>query len=358
MQVSAVELAQLLQGKIIGASEVKVSAPSRIEEGKPGTISFLANPKYEPYIYSTEASIVLVHENFVPKQKVAATLIQVKDVYASVGLLLQKFESELIEPSGLSDLAFISPKSNLGQNVSVGAFSVIAKGVNIGEGAYIFPQVYVGKNVKIGAGVRIYPGVKIYAGCTVGDHCVIHSNAIIGSDGFGFATTAEGDYTKIPQIGNVILEDHVEIGANTVVDRATMGSTIIRSGSKLDNLIQVAHNVEIGENTAIAAQTGIAGSAKIGKRNQIGGQVGIAGHLRTADGVMIQAQSGIASSIDESNSKWFGYPAIPYHQYLKSYVYFKKLPEIASEIKKLNKKITELESQLNQTKSQKLDSQS
>jgi len=352
MQISATELSHLLNGTVEGNPEVSVSGPSKIEEGTPGTISFLANPKYESYAYQTKASILLVSRTFQPSHPITATLIRVENVYAAVAFLLEKFSEKHQPASGVATQAAIHENVKLGVNTSVGIYSVIESGVSIGADTIIYPQVYIGKDVKIGKNVVLYPGVKIYHACEIGDHCILHANVIIGSDGFGFLPDAEGKFKKIPQIGNVILEDNVEIGANTVIDRATMGSTVLKAGVKLDNLIQVAHNVEIGENTAIAAQAGIAGSTKIGKNCLIGGQAGFVGHIKIADGSKVQAQSGVAASIKEPGKAVYGSPAIPYGDYLKAYAVFKQLPAINRQIRALKQEIAQLKGRISSDKEQ------
>jgi UDP-3-O-[3-hydroxymyristoyl] glucosamine N-acyltransferase len=338
MQITAQQLAHILGGTVEGDAAVAVSRPAKIEEGENGTISFLANAKYEHYAYTTQSSILLVSNTFAPTQPIAATLIRVEDVYASVAVLLEKFGQKIDNQGIISSSAMVSTTATIGNQVSIGAMTIIEDGAMIGEKTVIFPQVYVGKNVKIGSHTVIFPGVKIYNDCVIGDHCIIHANAIIGSDGFGFAPLEDGTFKKVAQIGNVVIENNVEIGANTTIDRGTMGSTLIKNGVKLDNLIQIAHNVEIGENTVIAAQTGIAGSTKIGKNCMIGGQVGIVGHIKIADKVRIQAQSGIASSIEEVGSAWYGSPAIPYSQYLRAYAVFKQLPDVLKRLMQVEKK--------------------
>ncbi|MCB0644206.1 MAG: UDP-3-O-(3-hydroxymyristoyl)glucosamine N-acyltransferase, partial [Phaeodactylibacter sp.] len=283
MQITAYQIAQIIDGKVDGDGEVLVDRPSKIEEGGPGSLTFLANPKYESFAYSTTASVLLVPADFQPAEAVSATLIRVPNVYEAVARLFELFQDALTPKNFEVDtLAAIHETVELADQVGVGAFSVLEKGVRVGTGTRIYPQVYIGPDVKIGKNVTIYPGVRIYRACEIGDGCTIHSNAVIGSDGFGFAPTANGDYQKIQQLGNVVLEENVEIGANTVIDRATMGSTRICKGAKLDNLIQIAHNVEIGENTVMAAQAGVAGSTRIGKNAQIGGQAGFVGHIEVA----------------------------------------------------------------------------
>ena len=352
MQISATELSQLLDGIVEGDPTVIVSAPSKIEEGTPGTISFLANPKYESYAYQTQASILLVSKNFQPSHPITATLIRVENVYAAITFLLEKFSQEHQPAAGVATQAAIHEDVTLGAKTSIGIYSVIESGVSIGADTIVYPQVYIGKDVKIGKNVVLYPGVKIYHGCEIGDHCILHANVIIGSDGFGFLADKEGNFKKIPQIGNVILENNVEIGANTVIDRATMGSTVLKAGVKLDNLIQVAHNVEIGENTAIAAQAGIAGSTKIGKNCLIGGQAGFVGHIKVADGSKVQAQSGVAASITEPEKAVYGSPALPYKDYLKAYAVFKQLPAINRQIRALEREIAQLKGEISGNKAE------
>lgn len=342
MKVTAKQLSELLNGTIEGDPEVSVIGPSKIEEGKPGTISFLSNKKYEAYANATQSSILLVSNEFAPKSKINATLIRVADVYVAVAKLLEHFGA--VEPSfkGRDEQAFVDREASLEADVTIGKFSIVSKNARIGEGSIIYPQVFVDEKVKIGKGCILYPGVKIYKECEIGDYCILHANVVIGSDGFGFAPQEDGSYKKIPQIGNVIIEDRVEIGANTVIDRATMGSTIIRSGVKLDNLIQIAHNVEIDENTVVAAQTGISGSTKIGKNCMIGGQVGFVGHITIANGTRVQAQSGINKTIKEENTALYGSPAMPYNDFLRAYTVFRKLPELSRQISNLEKEIKHL----------------
>lgn len=339
MQLSARELAAFLSGTVDGDPEVVVVRPSKIEEGGEGTISFFGNPKYEDYVYQSTASILLVDKNFHPRQPIQPTLIRVEDVYASIAKLLDKFGqvSPGANGSGIPADASVHSSVRLGENISIGHFAVIEENTNIGAHTRIGAQVYIGPGTEIGEHTIIFPGVRILAGAKIGNHCIIHANVVIGADGFGFAPEKDGSYRKITHVGNVIIEDRVEIGANTTIDRATMGSTIIRKGAKLDNLIQVGHNVEIGEHTVIAAQTGIAGSTKIGSYCRIGGQVGFVGHITIADGVQIQAQSGIASAIKQPQSAWFGSPAIGYKEYLKSFAVFKQLPELLKRLTDLEK---------------------
>lgn len=339
MQISAKDLSQLLNGTIEGNPDILVSRPSKIEEATEGSICFFSNPKYESYVYSTQASIILVSQDFQPAQPVQATLIRVNDVYGAVKHLLETFEKKEKREAIISPQSSVHDNAKVCKTTSIGAFVVVEEGAEIDSNCTIHPQVFIGKNVKIGKNVILYPGVKIYHDCVIGDHCILHANVVIGGDGFGFVPQEDGSYEKIPQVGNVLLEKNVEIGSNTTIDRATMGSTIIHEGVKLDNLIMIAHNVEIGKNTVIAAQTGIAGSTKIGEQCLIGGQVGIVGHIEIADKVQFQAGSGVPKSIKKEGSKLYGYPAIPYFDYLRSYSIFKKLPE-------LNKKIDAIEKQI------------
>jgi UDP-3-O-[3-hydroxymyristoyl] glucosamine N-acyltransferase len=342
MQISVAELSALLQGEVVGDEKALLNKVAKIEEGEPGALSFLANPKYEPYLYETKSTAVLVNRNFTPSAPVTTTLVKVDDAYASFTALLEQYANIALQKQGIAATAAISPQAKLGSNVYVGAHAVIESGATIGEGAKIFPQVYVGDRVSIGKNVVIYPGVKIYHDCVIGDNCIIHAGTVIGSDGFGFAPLADRSYKKIPQTGNVVVENDVEMGSNCSIDRATMGSTIIRKGVKLDNLVQVAHNVEIGEHTVIAAQSGIAGSTKIGKYCVVGGQVGFAGHITVADGSMFGAQTGVASSIKEENKKWFGSPAFEYKEVLKSSVVHRRLPELEKRINELEKLLKDL----------------
>lgn len=326
MELTAKEIANHISGELTGNPDIKVRTVARIESGKPGTLCFLANPKYEHYLYTCKADVIIINRSFELKEPVSATLIRVDDSYQAIASLLDLFNAMKAERKrGVSFFARRSWSSKIGRGAYVGPGAYIGKKSTIGKYTQIYPQVYIGDNVTIGENCIIYPGVRIYKGCTIGNNCTIHANTVIGSDGFGFAPTEDGSYKKIPQTGNVVIEDNVEIGANTVIDRATMGSTTVRKGTKLDNLIQVAHNVEIGSNTVIAAQTGIAGSAKVGSGCQVGGQVGIAGHLSVADGARIGAQSGINSTVKEKNAQLMGSPAFNYLDYMKAYAVFRKL---------------------------------
>ncbi|RXE71513.1 UDP-3-O-(3-hydroxymyristoyl)glucosamine N-acyltransferase [Muribaculaceae bacterium Isolate-002 (NCI)] len=338
MQFSANQIAQLTGGTVVGDGEVTVSTVAKIEEGHPGAISFLANPKYTHFIYDTASSIVLVRNDFEPERPVAATLIKVADPYATVASLLQMVAS-MTEPqySGIESPSYIAEGVELPDDVYVGAFAYIGRGAIIGRGVKIFPQAYIGDNVVIGDNTVIKPGVKIYHNCRIGKRCIIHGGAVIGADGFGFAPV-NNEYSKIPQIGNVELADDVEIGANTCIDRATMGSTRISRGVKLDNLIQVAHNVEIGENTVMAAQVGIAGSTKIGARCMVAGQVGFAGHITVGNDNQIGAQSGVPNSVG-SGKRLMGYPVVEARDFARNLVYLKNIPAMQKRISALEKEL-------------------
>lgn len=342
MEFSAQQIADFLKGEVVGNPAVTVDNISKIEEGKPGTLTFLSNPKYTPYIYSTEASIVLVNADFQPENELRTTLIKVENSYNALASLLNLVEQSKPQKKGIDSLAYISSSAKLGDFAYVGAFAYIGDGAKIGDGTKIYPQVFIDDNVKIGDNVTIYAGAKIYRECVIGNNCIIHAGTVIGADGFGFAPDDKGNYHKIPQVGNVVLEDDVEIGSNACIDRATMGSTIIRKGVKLDNLIQVAHNVEVGKNTVIAAQSGVAGSTKIGANCMFGGQVGVVGHITIADGTKIGAQTGVNSSLKEPNKVWHGSPEMPYMTFMKSSVIFKKLPELQKQIYDLQKEIEKL----------------
>ena len=346
MKFSALQISELLGGTVEGNPQVEVNKLSKIEEGAEGSLSFLANPKYSEYLYETKASIVILANDFKLEKDLSPslTLIRVEDAYGSFGKLLEIYNQIKNDKKGISDSAQISENSRIGKDVYIGENAIISENCIIGDGSKIFANTFIGDNTQIGSNTIVFAGVKIYSDNLIGNECIIHSGAIIGADGFGFAPNSENNYKKVAQIGNVIIEDHVEIGANTCVDRATLGSTVIRKGVKLDNLIQIAHNVEIGDNTVIAAQTGIAGSTKIGKNCMIGGQVGIVGHIKIAEGTKIAAQSGIAHSIEEPNQIVQGSPAIPIGDYKRAYVLFKKLPEMQSELSNLKKQLNELSS--------------
>ncbi len=337
MEFTAQQIAGLLNGKIEGNENASVNNLSKIEEGKPSTLTFLANPKYEEYIYSTGATIAIVNESFVAEKKLPSTLtlIRVPDAYACFAKLLEFYNHSKGNKVGIEQPSFIDSTAKIGENVYIGAFAYVGQNAVIENNAKIYPQTYIGDNASVGENSVLYSGVKVYHDCKIGKHCTIHASTVIGADGFGFSTNAENNYQKVPQIGNVIIEDHVEVGSNVSIDRATLGSTIIRKGAKIDNLIQIAHNVEIGENTVIAAQTGIAGSTKLGKNIMIGGQVGIIGHLKIADGVKIAAQSGIGQNIEEENSIFQGSPAFSIGDYKRSYVLFRSLPKLKEQMNKL-----------------------
>lgn len=345
MEFSAKQIAEFIQGEIIGDENANVHTFAKIEEGIPGAISFLSNPKYTPYIYTTQSSIVLVNRDFVPEEKVNATLIKVDNAYESLAKLLQLYEMSKPKRTGIDSLAFIAPTAKIGKDVYIAPFACIGDNAEIGDNTVIHPHVTVGGGAKVGNNCILYSGATIYHDCRVGNNCILHSGCVIGADGFGFAPTPNG-FDKIPQIGIAILEDNVEIGANTCVDRATMGATIIRKGVKLDNLIQIAHNVEVGENTVMASQVGIAGSTKVGQWCMFGGQVGLAGHIKVGDKVNIGAQSGIPSDV-KSGSTIMGTPAFEAKSYFKSATVFKKLPDIYTTLNNLRKEIDELKKQLN-----------
>lgn len=345
MEFSAKQIATFIQGEIIGNEDVIVHTFAKIEEGTPGSLSFLSNPKYTSYIYTTQASIVLVNKDFTPEQAISATLIKVDNAYDSLSKLLTLYEASKPKKQGIDSLAYIAPTAQIGENVYIGAFAYIGEHAVIGDNAQIYPHTYVGDHVQIGHTSTLYPHVSVYKDCRIGNNCTIHSGAVIGSDGFGFAPTPEG-YNKIPQIGIVILEDMVEIGANTCIDRATMGATIIRKGVKLDNLIQIAHNDEIGAHTVMAAQVGIAGSVKVGEWCMFGGQVGIAGHAKIGERANIGAQAGIAGNI-KPGVTILGSPAFEAKQFFKSSIVYKRLPEMYTELNNLRKELDELKKQLN-----------
>lgn len=343
MEFTAAMIAGLLNGTVEGDPGTKLNTIARIEEGHAGALSFLSNPKYEPFIYTTGASAVLVKKDFIASKEVTATLIRVEDPYQALARLLTIYD-EQSRPvkKGIHPTAVIEESAVIGSDVYIGAHAYVSDKAVIGDGCSIYPNVYIGDNVRTGRNCTFHPGVKVYRGCLIGNDCIIHAGAVIGSDGFGFAPVSEANYMKIPQIGNVILEDNVEIGSNTCIDRATMGSTIIRRGVKLDNLIQVGHNSEIGENTVIAAQSGMAGSTRIGKNCMFGGQVGFAGHMSIADGCRIGAQSGIMSTVSEKNAILLGSPAMDSKQFLKSLVYVRKLPDMSRNLDELSKSVESL----------------
>ncbi len=343
MQFSAAQIAMLINGKIEGNPEVSVSSFGKIEEAQAGQLAFLANPKYEEYLYSTSASIIIINESQELKQSIPATLIRVKDAYTAFATLLSAYQQMATQQlSGIEDPVYISKTAKIGEKVYLGAFAYLGNNVVVGNNVKIFPQVFLGDNVTIGDNTVIHAGVRIYHDCRIGKNVIIHSGTVVGSDGFGFAPQADGSFQKVPQIGNVIVEDGVEIGANATIDRATMGSTLIKAGAKLDNLIQVAHNVEVGHNTVIAAQAGVSGSTKIGNNVQIGGQAGIVGHIQIADGSRINAQSGVSKSIKTPNSAVTGSPAFDYTSALRSQAVSRNLPDLEKRIKELEKLVQQL----------------
>ena len=344
MKFTANQIAELVSGTVVGDTEVTVSDFSKIEEASSGTLTFLANPKYEEYIYNTKASIVLVNSDFSPSNNLPSnlTLIKVENAYESLAKLLQIYEDMNQQNEGIEEPVFIHPTAKIGKSVYIGAFSHIGANTVIGDNCQIFSHCHIGNDSVLGEGSKLFAGVKVYNKIKIGVNCTIHSGAVIGSDGFGFAPNKDNEYQKVPQIGNVIIHDYVEIGANTTIDRATMGSTVIGKGVKLDNLVQIAHNVEIGANTVIAAQTGVAGSTKIGKDVMIGGQVGIVGHIKIADGTKIAAQSGIGGNMIEENQIVQGSPAFFIGDFKRSYVLFKNLPALRNQIKDLEDQIKKL----------------
>ena len=338
MKFTASQIAGILEGDIVGDPDVEVSKLSKIEEGTEGSLTFLANPKYKSFIYSTKASITIVNKTFEAENALSTTLIKVDDAYKSFSKLLEYYNQIKMNKSGVEQPSFVSESASYGDNIYIGAFTYVGDNVKIADNVKIFPNCYIGDNVSIGENTVLFAGAKVYSECVIGNNCVINSGAIIGADGFGFAPNENGEYSKVPQTGNVIIEDFVDIGAATTIDRATLGSTIIRKGVKLDNQIQIAHNVEIGKNTVIAAQTGVAGSTKIGANCIIGGQVGIVGHIIIGNNVKIQAQSGIGRNVKD-NEVLQGSPALAYGDFNKSYVYFKNLPKIMREINEIDKKV-------------------
>lgn len=344
MKFKASQIAELLDGKIVGNQDAEVDKLSKIEEGEEGSLTFLANPKYTSYIYTTQASICIVSDDFEQTQDLETTLIKVKNPYESFSKLLEYYNQIKLDKSGIENPSHISNSASIGDNVYIGAFSYIGDNAKLGDNVKIYPECYIGDNVVLDDNTIVFAGCKIYSESVVGKNCVIHSNVVIGADGFGFSPNDQGVYKKVPQIGNVIIEDYVDIGAGTTIDRATLGSTLIKAGVKLDNQIQIAHNVEIGSHTAIAAQTGIAGSTKIGENCLIGGQVGIAGHMTIGDRVKVQAQTGIGRNIKDDEVIQ-GSPAIGYGDFNKSYVYFKNLPNLVKKLETLEKKLHAYEEQ-------------
>jgi UDP-3-O-[3-hydroxymyristoyl] glucosamine N-acyltransferase len=346
MQFTVQQIAQILGGEIEGDAQALISNLGKIQEAKSGDIAFLANPKYENFIYTTQATAVIVSKDFQPKQHVSATLIRVTDAYSAFSKLLETYEKMILsDKKGKENPCFIHETATLGEETYVGAFAYIGEKAKIGDKVKIYPNVYIAENVSIGENTIIYAGVKIYKNCIIGSNCIIHAGTVIGSDGFGFAPQADGTYQTIPQIGNVIIEDNVSIGANTTIDRATMGSTIIKKGVKIDNLVQIAHNVVIGENTVIAAQAGIAGSTEIGSNCMLGGQVGVAGHIKIANKTIIGAQSGLGGNVEQEGLQLQGSPAFGVKEFYKTYAVFKKLPELYRQINDLERKLKNLQEQ-------------
>ncbi len=343
MEFSAEQIAGILNGEVVGDADITVRGLSKIEEGTEGTLSFLSNPKYEEYIYTTGASICIVNNSFTPSKSIPSTLtmIKVEDAYSCFAKLLEFYDQMRKKEPKIESPSFIAESATIGSDLYLGAFGYIGENSIIGNNVVIYPNVYIGENVKIGDNCILHPGSTVYVDCVIGNNCTIHAGTIIGADGFGFAPNENGEFQKIPQIGNVIIEDNVEIGSNCTIDRATMGSTVIKKGVKLDNLVQIAHNVEIGQNTVMAAQVGIAGSTKIGNNVMIGGQAGIGGHIHVADGTKIVAQSGIPNTIRKADTL-MGSPGIPLEDFKKSYFGFRKLPQILKRLQEIENKIKDL----------------
>jgi len=342
MAYTIAKIAELIGGTIKGDEQVFITGAAAIDDAINGDISFISSEKYLSHLSTSQASAILIDSKLY-SDKITKTCLLVDNVYSSLSDLLTIFSPVPSHITTDEKQCYISPEASVGENVKIGLFSIVEKGSTIGNDSTVFGQVFIGSNVKIGRNCTLFPGVKIYDGCEIGENVILHANVIIGSDGFGFTPNADGSFKKIPQIGNVIIEDDVEIGANTVVDRASMGSTIIRTGTKLDNLVQVAHNVEIGRHTVIAAQAGIAGSSKVGAHCQIGGQAGIVGHIKVADQTLIQAQSGLTKNVKEKGTKWYGSPAIEYNNYLKSFVIYKNLPDLQARIENLERLLKKLQ---------------
>ncbi|MCR5695467.1 MAG: UDP-3-O-(3-hydroxymyristoyl)glucosamine N-acyltransferase [Marinilabiliaceae bacterium] len=332
MEFTAQQIAQLIEGTVEGDADAIVRDVSKIEEGREHTLSFFSNPKYEHYVYSTSASVIIVNNDFKPTEPVKATLIRVPNSYQALAKLLEMYNQMQPQKVGIEQPSFISKSATVGEFAYVGAFAYIGENVKIGKNVKIYPQVYVGDNVEIGDDTTLYAGVRIYKGCKIGSRCILHAGCVVGADGFGFAPDENRNYKKIPQVGNVVIADDVEVGANTCIDRATMGSTRVNRGVKLDNLVQIAHNVEIGESTVMAAQGGVAGSTKVGKHCMFGGQVGIAGHITIADGLQCGAQTGINSSIKDTSRPMIGSPVMDAQDFMRSFVVFRKLPQLKRDI--------------------------
>jgi len=342
MIINAAQLCELLQGELVGNGEIQINGPSQIDKGIPGTVSFLANPKYEDFAYSTEASVLIVPRDFAPRSSMKPSLIKVDDVYGAMMFLVEKFSKNGTPEAGISLAAILPADFFAEQDISIGAYAVLEKGTTVGARSVIYPQVFIGHDCRIGEDVVIYPGARIYPNSQIGDRCIIHANAVIGCDGFGYRPDEQGHYSKIIHVGKVILEEDVEIGANTVIDRGTLNSTRIGKGTKIDNLVQIAHNVTIGEHNVIAAQVGIAGSTTIGNFTRIGGQVGIAGHIKVADRIEVQGHSGVHSGRHPAGSRLFGFPAFNYNDYLKSHAVFKQLPDYMKRIAALERELAAL----------------
>jgi len=339
MEFTVNQIAAILQGEVIGDGNKKITTIGKIQDAPKGSITFLANPKYEKFIYSTTASAVLVRKDFKPEQTIKTTIIRVEDPYSSFTRLLEEYDKiNSYSKTGVEEPSYIASDVKIGEKVYRGAFSYIGEKTKIGDNVKIYPHAYIGDGVTIGDNCILYSGAKIYAGSVLGNNCIIHSGVVIGSDGFGFAPQEDGSYKKIPQLGNVILEDNVEIGANTVIDCATLGSTVIKQGAKLDNLVQIAHNVEIGSNTVIASQSGISGSTKLGKNCVVAGQVGVVGHVEIADKVTLAAKTGLSRSVKQPGSVIFGYPAMDHKKYLRCHAVFRNLPELSQKVHDLEKK--------------------
>ena len=343
MQFTAGQIALIINGQVEGNASATVDSFGKIEEAQNNQLAFLANPKYEDFLYTTQASVIILNQNQELKQPVSATIIRVPDAYSAFAALLRKYQQIATEQlSGIEEPSFIHKSATLGENIYVGAFTYISEAVKIGNDVKLYPGVFLGKNVSVNDNTILHPGVKIYYDCVIGKNVTIHAGSVIGGDGFGFAPQADGSYKKVPQIGNVVIEDYVEIGSNTAIDRATIGSTLIKSGAKLDNLIQIAHNVEVGNNTVIAAQSGVSGSTKIGNNVQIGGQAGIVGHIQIADGTRINAQSGVSKSVKTPNAALTGSPAFDYTSALRSQAVSRNLPELEKRVAELEKLLQQL----------------
>lgn len=340
MQFSAAQIAMLIQARVEGDPEATVNDFGKIEEAKAGQLAFLANPKYEEYLYTTGASIVIINDSQQVRQTINATLLRVPDAYSAFAALLSKYQEMMTQQlSGIQQPSYVASTATMGENCYIGTFAYIGENVKLGKNVKVFPQVFIGDNVTIGDNCILHPGVKVYHGCRLGNNVSVHAGTVIGSDGFGFAPQSDGSFRKVPQIGNVVIEDNVEIGANATIDRATIGSTLVKSGAKLDNLIQIAHNVEVGNNTVIAAQAGVSGSTKLGNNVMIGGQAGIVGHIQIADGARINAQSGVSKTIKTPNAAVTGSPAFDYTSALRSQALSRNLPDLEKRLKELEQAV-------------------